>query len=723
MKYLPPARRWRLTAAIVLALTATVAGAVSLIEDNAAAQAARAPVLAPERDQARAGVNVVRQLQMHYRQQTIDAALADRLFDAYLKALDDQRIYFYASDIAELDKLQPKFEKALKMGDLDPAFHIFNRYQQRVVDRLQYLVGEIDKGVSRFDFGKEEFIELDRAEAAWPTTRAEMNDLWRRRLKAAVLDLRLSGKPDEEIQKLLGKRYRNQLNRTLQTRPEDAFSVYMNALTGLYDPHTEYLSPQTSQNFNINMSLQLQGIGAVLQSEDEYTKVVKLVPGSPADKSGQIKPSDRIVSVGQGTGELVDVIGWRLDEVVDLVRGPKGSRVRLEIIPANAKDSSETRVVTLTRDEVKLEESAARKKVIEVTSQGRPFKVGVIVLPTFYIDFDAAHRGDPDYRSTTRDVARLIEALRAEKVDGIVLDLRNNGGGSLEEVQSLVGLFIRSGPVVQVRWANGKVDAENDYDPTVLYDGPLAVMVNRLSASASEIFAAAIQDYGRGLVIGDQTFGKGTVQTLRPLNQGQLKVTQAKFYRISGESTQLKGVMPDIQFPSLVDHEEIGESALPNAMAWDTIRPARFSRIGDFSSMLPELRKRSEQRAATDPDFQYVREQLELLEQNRRQKQLSLSENVRRSERDTLRQKSLDAENKRRKARGEPIVKDFEELEKLNEELAGNEDKESPADHAMLVETGTLLADQIQIWRARQATRTATTTPVAAPDATASRKP
>ncbi|MFZ5697263.1 MAG: carboxy terminal-processing peptidase [Pseudomonadota bacterium] len=681
------------------------AGASSLlIEDTAAALAAKPVALSADREEVKAGVNVVRQLQSHYRQQPVDSTLSSRLFDQYLKSLDDQRMYFYSADIAELEKLRPRFDRALRVGDLDPAFQIFNRYQLRSVERLQYLIAELDKGIERFDFGKDESIELDRKEARWPGTTAEMNDLWRRRLKTAILDMRLSGKPDAEVRKLLGKRYRNQLNRTLQVRAEDAFSTYMNALTALYDPHTEYLSPQTSQNFNINMSLQLEGIGAVLQSEDEYTKIVKLVTGGPAERSGLVKPADRIVSVAQGAGELVDIVGWRLDEVVELIRGAKGSQVRLEIIPAAAKDSSETRIVTLTRDAVKLEEQAARKKIIGVTSQGQKFRVGVITLPTFYIDFEAAHRGDPDYRSTTRDVARLIDELRSEKIDGIVLDLRNNGGGSLEEVQSLVGLFIRTGPVVQVRWANGKVEPDGDFDPDVHYDGPLAVMVNRLSASASEIFAAAIQDYGRGLIIGEQTFGKGTVQTLRPLNQGQLKITQAKFYRISGESTQLQGVMPDITFPGLVDHEEIGESALPNAMPWDTIRPARYTRIGDFSSMLPELRKRSEQRASANPDFQYVRDQLAMLAQSRAQKQLSLNEDTRRRERDQLRQQSLNIENKRRAARGEAPLKDFAEFEKINEDLAAAGDNaESPVDKAMLIEAGSVMADQIQLWRQRQA--------------------
>ncbi|MFP5383979.1 MAG: carboxy terminal-processing peptidase [Gammaproteobacteria bacterium] len=684
--------------------------AASLVENTAAALAAKVRPVSPEREQVRAAVNVVRQLQQsHYRQQPVNGALASRLFDNYLKSLDEQRIYFLASDIAELERLRPRFEPALKSGDLEPAFAVYNRHLQRLVERLQYLISENDKGIARFDFGKDEYIELDRKDARWPATRAEMNDIWRRRLKAAMLDLRLSGKEDAEIQTLLEKRYRNQLNRALQIRSEDAFSAYMNALGGLYDPHTEYLSPQTSENFAINMSLELQGIGAVLQTEDEYTKIVKLVPGSPAERSQQLKPADRIVSVAQGNAELVDVVGWRLDEVVELIRGPKGTQVRLEIIPASAADNSSTRVVSLVRDAVKLEEQAARKQVLETTVNGQKLRIGVIQLPTFYIDFDGRSRGDPDYRSTTRDVANLITELRKERIDGLVLDLRDNGGGSLDEAQSLVGLFIRTGPVVQVRWANNRTEVNGDYDPAVHYDGPLAVMTNRLSASASEIFAGAIQDYGRGLVIGEQTFGKGTVQTVRPLNHGQIKVTQAKFYRISGDSTQLQGVVPDIVFPGLVDKTQVGESALDDAMPWDTIRPARFQRSVEgrhIAELLPELRRRSEQRAAGNPDFQYLREQLVLVNESRAEKRLSLNETVRRKERDQMRQRSLDIENKRRKAKGEPPLKTYEELEKINEELASSIDEnvKNPVDQALLLEGSTILADKVVQMRQRAAT-------------------
>lgn len=698
------ATRFATLLALLLALAAP-APAVPLVENAASALAARPPVLEPGREQVRAASNVLRQLQSHYRQQPQDAALAARLFDNYLRTLDEQRIYFLAADINELQKLRGQFERAMRNGDLGPAFQIYNRFQQRQVERLQYMVAEVDKGIGRFDFGKDESVELERKDAAWAATRAEMNDIWRRRLKAAILDLRLSGKPDSEVQNLLGKRYRNQLNRTLQVRSEDAFSAYMNALTGLYDPHTEYQSPQTSENFNINMSLQLEGIGAVLQGEDEYTKVLRLIPGGPADRSGLLRPGDRIVSVAQGDKELVDVVGWRLDEVVNLIRGTKGSRVRLEVIPAAAKDAASTRIVPLVRDAVKLDEQAARKRVVEVNRNGKPFRVGVISLPAFYVDFDARSRGDANYRSTTRDVARLIDELRTDGIDALVLDLRNNGGGSLDEVQTLVGLFIRTGPVVQVRSADGRIDQAGDYDPGIHYDGPLAVLVNRLSASASEIFAGAIQDYGRGLVIGEQTFGKGTVQALRPLNQGQLKLTQAKFYRISGGSTQLQGVLPDISFPSLFDTERIGESALPDALPYDTIRPARFLRIGESArrlpQLLPELRQRSAQRTERNADFAYMREQQALLAESREQKLLSLNETVRRKERARLEQQSLEIENRRRKAAGEPLLKDFAELEKLNEELAAapEEQRETPVDRAKLQETAQILADFVQLLR------------------------
>jgi carboxyl-terminal processing protease len=703
-----PPRFSSLPAIALLACSALLApvpaAAVPLIEDTAAALAARPAVLAPEREQVRAAVNIVRQLQSHYRQQPIDARLASALHDEYLRLLDEQRSYFLAADIRQFEDQRGRLERALKSGDLAPAFDIFNVYQRRNVERLQYLIRTLDKGIGQFDFGKDESIELERKGAPWLETTAAMDDLWRRRLKAAILELRLSGKPDDEIASLLAKRYRNQLNRALQTRPEDAFSVYANALTGLYDPHTEYLSPQTSENFNINMSLQLQGIGAVLQGEDEYTRVVKLVPGGPADKSGLLKPSDRIVGVAQGSEPVVDVVGWRLDEVVDLVRGPKGSQVRLEIIPASATDTGATRIITITRDEVQLEEQAAQKKIIEYGEGAKKTRIGVITLPAFYIDFDAYHRGDPDYRSTTRDVLKLLLELRREKIDGLILDLRNNGGGSLDEVKTLVGLFIRTGPVVQVRWANGQVEPDGDTDEAIYYDGPLAVMVNRLSASASEIFAAAIQDYGRGLVIGEQTFGKGTVQTLRPLNQGQLKVTQAKFYRISGDSTQLQGVVPDVTFPSLVDFDEIGESALPNAMPWDTIRPARFLKLGDFSTDLAALRVNSQQRTRDDPDFRYVREQLALLDESRSRKVLSLREATRRAERDGLRARSLEIENRRRVARGEKPFADYTALEKFNEDLAAaTEETDNPVDAAMLREAGQVLADHARLIASRRA--------------------
>ena len=366
-----------------------------------------------------------------------------------------------------------------------------------------------------------------------PKNEKQADELWRKRLKNSVLSLRLTDKEPEKIQELLVKRYKNQLRRLKQSNTDDIIQVYLNSLTELYDPHTNYLLPRTEENFNISMSLSLEGIGAVLNQEDEYTKVVSLVPAGPADKAGQLQPADRIVSVGQGKKELVDVIGWRLDEVVELIRGKKGSTVRLEIIPADSI-SEETKVISIVRDKVKLEEQAAQKKLIDIAQGDKTYKIGVIELPTFYVDFEAWRSGDPNYKSSTRDVKKLLEELTQENIDGLVIDLRNNGGGSLEEVKDLVDLFIKSGPAVQVKDSYGRIDVNDRSNGKQVYAGPLAVMVNRISASASEIFAGAIQDYDRGIIIGEQSFGKGSVQTLTPVPYGQLKLTIAKFYRVSG---------------------------------------------------------------------------------------------------------------------------------------------------------------------------------------------
>ena len=634
----------------------------------------------------------------HYLQdqKRLDDAMSSHIFDNYLDMLDGARVYFSADDVAELEKYRYKLDDALVRGNLEPAFDIFNRYQQRLTERLEFLLAEIGQGLDKLDFTVDEAVAIDREDAPWAADEAAMDDLWRKRLKAAALGMKLNGKPTDEIAELLTKRYQNRLKQARQTKSEDAFQLYVNAFAATYDPHTQYFSPRTSENFNINMSLQLEGIGAVLRNEDEYTSVVELVPAGPADKSGMLKPSDRIVSVGQGEdGPLIDVVGWRLDDVVELIRGPKDSTVRLEIIPQTATDTG-TRVVTITRDAVQLEEQDASRKLLTLNRGGETHRIGIIEVPTFYADFKAIQQGDPNYKSTTRDVRRLIEELKAEGMDALVIDLRNNGGGSLQEADQMTGLFIESGPTVQVKSANRRPSIYADNDDSVAWSGPMAVLVNRLSASASEIFAGAIQDYERGLIIGSQTFGKGTVQTLIPLNRGQLKITAAKFYRVSGQSTQHQGIIPDIEFPEVYDAERIGESSLEDAMPWDMIQPAVYPRSDDIHPLLAELNARHQQRVAEDPDFTYMRALALKTREESHQTHLSLNEDVRTAEQARDEAWRLQLENALRKAKGEEPLASIEDLEEAN---AAREDEEDPSDDAMIRESGEILVDYIQLTR------------------------
>lgn len=641
-------------------------------------------------------------LRGHYERKRLNNDLSSEVLNTLLDDLDGTHSYFLASDIEEFEQFRNHLDEALSRGDVKPAFYIYNRFQQRVSERLSFMLNELEKKAKDYDFKSKEVLELDREETPWASTRAELDQLWRKRLKNSMLNLRLAGKEDEDILELLAKRYQNQLNRVHQSRPVDAYQTFMNAVTRTFDPHTQYFSPRNSENFNINMSLSLQGIGAVLQTEDEHTKVVRLVPGGPAFKAGNLEPEDKIIGVAQGDEEMVDVIGWRLDEVVDLIRGPKSSTVRLEIL-SGAAATAEPKTIAIVRDEVKLEEQSAQKEVIEIQDGKDTRRIGVIDIPTFYIDFEGRMNNLPDYRSTTRDVRRLVNELLDEKIDGLIIDLRSNGGGSLEEAINLTGLFIPTGPVVQVRGARGDVDVLRDRDPEVLYAGPMTVLVNRLSASASEIFAGAIQDYGRGLVIGGQTFGKGTVQSLRPLTEGQLKITQAKFYRVSGDSTQNQGVIPDIMFPSLFDKDKIGESALEKALPWDTIKPARETKSNPVRSKLSRLKELHEERINDNPDFIFVREQKALVSEMRDKTQVSLNEEERKSEREENDRRRLALENKRRKAKGMPelaSLDDPEEDEKVEgdeEKAKSDEEKDDEEPDAMLIETGNILLDYMRM--------------------------
>ncbi|MBH8612487.1 carboxy terminal-processing peptidase [Pseudomonas mohnii] len=653
--------------------------------------------LQPDRDEVIASLNVVELLKRHhYSKPPLDDARSAIIYDSYLKLLDPSRSYFMASDIAEFDKWKNQFDDFLKSGDLNAGFTIYKRYLDRVKSRLDFALAELDKGVDKIDFTTKESLLIDRKDAPWLKSTAELDDLWRKRVKDEVLRQKIAGKDPKQIQETLTKRYKNQLARLDQTRAEDIFQAYINTFAMSYDPHTNYLSPDNAENFDINMSLSLEGIGAVLQSDNDQVKIVRLVPAGPADKTKQVAPADKIIGVAQGNKEMVDVVGWRLDEVVKLIRGPKGTVVRLEVIPANNAPNDQTsKIVPITREAVKLEDQAVKKSVLNLKQDGKDYKLGVIEIPAFYLDFKAFRAGDPDYKSTTRDVRKLLTELQKDKVDGVVIDLRNNGGGSLQEATELTSLFIDKGPTVLVRNADGRVDVLEDENPGAFYKGPMALLVNRLSASASEIFAGAMQDYHRALIIGGQTFGKGTVQTIQPLNHGELKLTLAKFYRVSGQSTQHQGVLPDIDYPSIIDTKEIGESALPEAMPWDTIKAAIRPAVDPFKPYISQLKSEHDVRTAKDAEFVFIRDKLALAQKLMAEKTVSLNEADRRAQHTDIEAKQLAMENIRRKAKGEEPLK---ELKKEDEDaIAAEPDKTKPEDDAYLSETGRILLDYLKL--------------------------
>ena len=683
-----------------------VLSATLALESFAAATAT--PTLEPTKAQSVTTIDIMDKLsKRHYRNLPIDDKLSVEFLDNYLKTLDPGRLYFLQTDIDNFMKDKLQHDDYIKNGDLKPGFEIYRVYQKRVVDRLEWVLTQLDNPKVTFEFKGEDSVEMDREKAPWPRDRAEADDLWDKRLKLSVLNLKLAGKNVDEAKVTLQRRYKNQLHRTTQQNSQDVFESLINSLTVLYDPHTNYFSPRTSENFNINMSLQLEGIGAVLQSEDEHTKVVRLVAGGPADKQGQLKPADKIVGVGQGMeGEIVDVVGWRLDEVVDKIRGKKDTFVRLEVLTADAAP----KIVPIRRGTVKLEDQAAQKAVIEISDGTSKRKVGVIDIPAFYHDFEAYRRGDQNFRSTTRDVATLLRELQEENVEGIILDLRNNGGGSLQEATMLTDLFIDQGPVVQIREADGRISQHNRSRSRALYRGPLIVMINRLSASASEIFAGAIQDYHRGIIVGSQSFGKGTVQLLSDLPEGQLKLTESKFYRVSGDSTQHRGIIPDINLPMLIDTDQVGESAYPTALPWDQIAPAKHGKYFDFSQMLPTLDKRHRERSDKDPDIILLQEQVALMLRNKSRTQVSLNEQTRIKEKEDLEREQMTLENKRRTAKG---LKAFENLdayrayekeEEANAEKVASEARPSidTETDALLNEAGYILIDMVDLMQSPQ---------------------
>lgn len=628
------------------ALTATP----TLASATSTAAPAAPLVLTPIKGESDASTLVANLMtRYHYEAMPLDDAMSARVFKAYLDMLDGQKMLFTQADIDGFNAARSTLDDAIWKGDLDVPFDIFNLYMKRLSERTAYALKLLDKG---FDFTLDESYSYDRDDVDWPKNEAALDELWRKRVKNDWLRLVLADKDKAEIKETLADRYAGYLDRVRELEAEDVFQSFMNAYAQSIDPHTNYLGPRASENFDIAMRLSLEGIGAVLERRDDYTQVRSVVPGGPADASGKLHAGDRIVGVGQGaTGEIKDVIGWRLDDVVDLIRGPKDTTVRLEILPADAGPDGTHNTFAIVRDTVSIEDQAAKSSIIEIDDGGEMRKIGVIDLPTFYQDFEAHRRGDANYRSATRDVAALLREFKQAKVDGVIVDLRNNGGGSLSEATELTGLFIDKGPVVQVRDTRGRIDQERDTDPGMLWSGPVAVLVNRGSASASEIFAAAIQDYGRGLVIGSETFGKGTVQNLVNLDRvarnddptfGELKMTIAQFFRIDGGSTQLRGVTPDITFPTSIDTKEFGESSYDYALPWSSIAPATFEPAAKVTLLVPALQEMHQKRIASDSDWQLQVAELEQFELLRDRTTVSLNLEQRRAQREAEEAKRKD---------------------------------------------------------------------------------
>jgi carboxyl-terminal processing protease len=606
----------------------------------------------------------------HYRQAPVNDPVSSLVLDRYLESLDGSRSYFLASDIAEFERYRYQLDDAITGGRLEPAFLIFNRFQERSRERMQHARALLE---TEPDFTLQESFEFDRRKAPWATSREELDELWRKRVKNDAISLMLADKTWAEAREVLAKRYERAAKRGEQVTADDVFENFMNAFAHVFDPHSSYFSPRNSEEYRIQMSLSYEGIGASLQTIDDFVTIMEILPGGSAQQTGEIKATDRILAVGQGkSGELVDVVGWRLDDVVQLIRGPVGSHVRLLVQPGKTAPGAAERTVVLPRTKITLEAQAAKKELRTIQRGEETLRVGVITVPSFYQDYNARAAGDEDYRSTTRDVRRLLEQFATEGgIDGLVLDLRENGGGHLSEAIGLVNLFVPGGPVVQLRETGGRVEVLESEEGGAAYDGPLTILVDRFSASASEIFAAAMQDYGRGVVVGQETYGKGSVQNLYPLDRyalgqepgyGQLTVTIGMYYRVTGDSTQNRGVQPDIRLPSAISPEEVGESSRDAALPWNRIRPAQFKREGSLAPLITDLQASHEKRVAGDPDYRHTLEEIAAIDAMRRQKTVSLNLETRRKERASLTAGQLARENERRAALGVEALEDAEEI-------------------------------------------------------------
>ncbi len=668
-------------------------------------------VLKPSMEQRYATNLVTRFLtNWHYKDTALDDALSAKIFDKYIELLDPNRAYFTDSDIYFLKRHKKHLDDALTHYETGPAFEIFNVYVERVAERMEYshklLEGE-------FDFTIEEEYSFDRSEADWLKDKADWQDLWRKRIKNDYLRLKLTGKEPEAIVSTLTDRYNNMERRIMELNEEDVFQFFMNSVTQSIEPHTSYLSPRNSANFEITMKLSLEGIGALLERQTEYTGIARVVAGGPADLDGRLQIGDRIIGVAQGLqGKMEDVIGWRLDDVVDLIRGPKDSVVRLEVLPADAGVDAQSTVIDLVRNEVKLEEQAAKSSIIDVPRGDEIVKIGLIDVPVFYLDFAGRQQNRPDYRSSTRDVKNLIIDLKKEGVEGIIIDLRNNGGGSLLEATTLTGLFIDQGPVVQVRDSRGRISVERDTDPGMTWQGPMAVLVNRYSASASEIFAGAIQDYGRGLILGEPTFGKGTVQNLIDLDDysgsessqlGQLKLTMAQFFRVNGNSTQNLGVTPDIIFPYAGNSADYGESSLDNALPFSKIDPATYEPAGDLHSITDVLDFRYDMRISQNAEFAYLLADIEEYNSHADRVTISLVESVRRTEMEAGEAKAARRKQERKELAengGMDVISPTRDLSEESDSVSDDPEAEEDDDEQidlLLNEAARVVSDLIEL--------------------------
>ncbi|NTE04986.1 carboxy terminal-processing peptidase [Agrobacterium tumefaciens] len=632
----------------------------------------------------------------NYKKVQVNDSISSLILDKYIKALDQGKNYFLASDIKEFEKYRFTLDDDFKNGDLSGPFYIYNVYAKRLNEYFTYSLAQIK---NKYDFNQNDTYVYDREKMPWAVSTAALNDTWKKRVKYELVNLNLAGSAEAKNVETLTKRYQNLKSQIAKNNNQDVFQILMDAFTESIDPHTNYFVPARATEFNEEMSRSFEGIGARLQLENEVVKIMEIIPGGPAFKGKQLTAGDRIIAVAQGNEDFVDIVGWRLDATVSKIKGPKGTKVRLKVIPVGKEMSSKPVIIEMMREKVILEDQSAKKKVKTINSNGKDYKVGIISLPAFYADFKAANAGDKNYKSTTRDVRKLIDSLKnIDKVDAILMDLRGNGGGSLVEAISLTGLFIDKGPVVQVKDLRGKIEVDEDENTGVAWDGPFGVMVDRLSASASEIFAGAIQDYGRGIIMGSQTYGKGTVQSSIDLNKlvnpgmlqkiaglvtrdktvgtspnatnaadinlGQINLTMAKFYRVAGSSTQHKGVMPDVVFPSVYPMDKIGEDTEPSALPWDVIPSSSFTAVANLSAVKAGLMKNSEQRIANSLDFKYLKQDIVELKKRDKEVSVPLNEGKLKAERDAQEAKSLARQNDLRALRGLPAIKKGEKVTK-----------------------------------------------------------